>query len=74
MATIEEITIIGLLVILLIFALRNYLMVNAMGEMTFGVGSRVLGLVENLEEEIEKHETAEKLNNTWNKWDDEGTQ
>jgi hypothetical protein len=73
-ATIEEITIIGLLVILLIFALRNHLMVNAMGQMTFGVGSRVLALVENLEEEIEKHETAEKLNNAWNEWDDTGAQ
>lgn len=74
MATTEEIIIIGLLVIMLIFALRNYLMVNALGEMTFGVGSRVLALVENLEEEMEKHETAEKLNNAWNDWDDTGAQ
>jgi len=74
MATIEEITIIGLLAILLIFALRNHLMMNAMGQMTFGTMGEVLAFVEDVRDRLQleaEQMKQEGVDNTgeWRDWD-----
>lgn len=71
MATIEEITIIGLLCILLIFALRNHLMVNAMGQMIFGTMNEYLSFIENISDQLAKEELADEINKEWRDWDKE---
>lgn len=70
MATIEDITIIGLLCILLIFALRNHLMVNAMGQMVFGTMSEYLAFIEDIRDNLAE-EQKETTNDTgkWSDWD-----
>jgi len=69
MATIEEITIIGLLVILLIFALRNHLMMNATAEMVFGTMTQFHNFMDNLKDGLEQAEEVEGINNEWRDWD-----
>ena len=71
MATIEEITIIGLLCILLIFALRNHLMVNAMGQMIIGTMNEYISFIENISDQLAKEELADEINKEWRDWDKE---